>query len=577
MPSASTSQPQRPDGAPPAAGGMNPEQAADDIFLTPRVIDRGAFDDYAASLRRLIADAGGETQTLSRTAADVRLLRDQLASATQDAQRRLETLIRAAAMAEAKPGARAEGSASAARQAASAGEARAEARPDQRLEGALAARIDAMIETRVGAAIAGQAAEAERGLLARVGPLIERLERGLAEPGSGSVRDESIARSMVEADERLARFERSLESAAHRFASETNEQVSRVSAAAREAIEHARQECEAAVRQITTGASLRVRRAQQDADAVMEALERELPGRLGSVRERFDATMRDLTAEASERVEWIRAALSQVEGPGVEALRTITRSAAALTDGGAEGSLAWLVARAEAARATIAEAIEQVGELGRQVGLMRDLLGRSILDGVARIDALDARQEELLTATARAVEQYAHEIESLRTGMAAPQRLAPGAGDGSGVCSGADEALVEITQRLDDLRTHTDHAAQTAEWLGGLIDRAARIGIALDEAPGTSASRASSEASARPAAEAGPGPATTVRAGTTPARDEALLDGTGREAVMPGAGSSGSLSEGPGSRLDAGPGAGPETEGGTGRNGRRSTRARRKS
>ena len=193
------------------------------------MIDRGAFDDYAASLRRLIADAGGETQTLSRTAADVRLLKDQLASATQDAQRRLETLIRAAATAEAKPGARAEVATSSARQAASAGEARAEARPDQRLEGALAARIDAMIETRVGAAIErgirdrlgpelraaieGHAAEAERAILARVGPLIERLERGLAEPGSGSGRDESIARSMGEADERLARFERSLESA----------------------------------------------------------------------------------------------------------------------------------------------------------------------------------------------------------------------------------------------------------------------------------------------------------------------------------------------------------------------------
>ena len=66
-------------------------ETIEEVFLTPRVLDGRAFEDYSASLTRLIKDASAEGQTLSRTAADVRVLKEQLGEAAGEAQRRLDT------------------------------------------------------------------------------------------------------------------------------------------------------------------------------------------------------------------------------------------------------------------------------------------------------------------------------------------------------------------------------------------------------------------------------------------------------------------------------------------------------
>jgi hypothetical protein len=543
--------------------------AIQDVFLTPRVLDRRAFEDYAESLKALIRDASGESHTLSQTAADVRVLREQLASAAADAQKRLDAATRAIAAVEQRAadvragepavagdphpaqatGRKGSSKAKAAEAAAilaggAAGpgaistellralEARLLARLEQEVEARIEARVEARVHELAQSVIGPMVAQGVRdavghaALAASTAPaapasaavdpeLIERLATDAATSAAGAAVVAALEERLPELTERAAAalvqplgdraagFERSIEAAARKFTADTTEHAARLSADAKGAIESARAECEAAVRQITTGASLRVRKAQQDADAALEAMDAKAAARLDEARHRFDQMLESLTAESQERGQWIKAALADLTGPRIDHLRSLLDQAAVQTDTASESSLAGAVARAESLRAGVETNLVQIEELSKQVALMRDLLARSILEGVGRIDDLDARQEELLASASRAIEQYAGEIDSLRASMTVqaieaahldgtPAAATAGTGDQaapsedvppatSADLAAATAELAAAQERLDALRRQTDEATQAAEWLTTLIDRAARAGIAIDQ------------------------------------------------------------------------------------------------
>lgn len=592
----------------------------EEIFLTPRVLDRRAFEDYSQSLQRLIKDASGEGQTLSRTAADVRVLRDQIASAAQDAQKRLDAATRLLASVELKldggptPRAEARPNEAVLKAVGLSGKASARSRGHSQttaltddhaaatapvpqpatlssdairtLEASILARLEAQIETRVEARIAAivasrvealveqgvqarltatvhsqmpgainamlsgirdQADRAMRDEIERVGTerfaavetalataitRVEELGEQIEARATRSLREEAAsaaaaaiaaaaqehARAMPQIDlagagERAAEIERGLETAARRFSEESGEHAARVRQQAREAIDQAREECEAAVRQITTGASLRVRKAQQDVDRVLDSLDAQIPGRLEAARARFDETLAEFTSQSQERGQWIKAAVSDLTGPRVDEVRALLEQAQTQTNPETSGTLAESVTRAETLRQHVATNLVQVEELGKQVGLMRDLLARSILEGVQRVDQLDARQEQLLASAARALEEYGRELETLRSAGShrhASQSIAPAAVDptdfpGSPIddlpdqdrIAHAQSAVAQAEQRLELLRTQTDEAARAAEWLASLIDRAAGAGIALDESLSTPTSSPDRDDNAR--------------------------------------------------------------------------------
>ena len=567
-------------------------ETIEEVFLTPRVLDGRAFEDYSASLTRLIKDASAEGQTLSRAAADVRVLKEQLAEAAGEAQRRLDTAMKVVAalerragggeaprngvpedggagrsagrngvarngVVEAKPGLGVENGVVAGAAAGAAGgdavgtiEARVLARVQQAIEARIheeverrvGREVEARIEARLGEMVeawradnerlrqevwslveetrglAGQAVERVEGIVAEREGREERESLRPERAGEGAARvDEQamlrIEKALADAGERAARFEKSVEAAARRFASETNEQGAKVTAEAREAIEAARQECDAAVRQITTGASLRVRKAKADAEEALEAFEHEVPVRLEEARERFESMFKELSADAQQRATWIKAALGEVNAVHLDQIRAVCDQARALVeadDGGAaddEGvgesggsgggtgddvesragferprSLAGLVKRATRLRRSLDADMERVAELGKQVGLMRDLLSRSIVEGATRIDQIDQRQEELLSSTARAIERYAQEIEAMKASLVVEQGSFGAAGSPAAPNDAAsDESRQAADDRLRELKTHTDEAAQAAEWLAGLIDRAAQVGVRMED------------------------------------------------------------------------------------------------
>jgi len=70
------------------------EAAIEGIFLTPRVVDARAFEEFAGALRRLTRDAAAQGRALLATTGEVRALGEGLREATRELQGRVETASR---------------------------------------------------------------------------------------------------------------------------------------------------------------------------------------------------------------------------------------------------------------------------------------------------------------------------------------------------------------------------------------------------------------------------------------------------------------------------------------------------
>lgn len=68
-----------------------------EVFLSPRVVDREAFTEYAASLRQLIEQASAEGAALRSASGDAQLTRDHLKDVAAKSQPRLEAATKALA------------------------------------------------------------------------------------------------------------------------------------------------------------------------------------------------------------------------------------------------------------------------------------------------------------------------------------------------------------------------------------------------------------------------------------------------------------------------------------------------
>jgi len=66
-------------------------EVTDQVFITPRVLDQGAFREYTDSLKGLIREAGGKRTELRSDTEDARQLGENLAEAAQRLRERLET------------------------------------------------------------------------------------------------------------------------------------------------------------------------------------------------------------------------------------------------------------------------------------------------------------------------------------------------------------------------------------------------------------------------------------------------------------------------------------------------------
>lgn len=102
-PSATSRLSSQPSAAVQATGPEESSQAAldidrilDDVFITPKVLDRRVFEDMANVLRQLIREAAAKGESLRASAAEVRAMGENLREVTRQLQARLEAALKVA-------------------------------------------------------------------------------------------------------------------------------------------------------------------------------------------------------------------------------------------------------------------------------------------------------------------------------------------------------------------------------------------------------------------------------------------------------------------------------------------------
>lgn len=339
------------------------EPAIREVFLSPRVVDREAFNDYAGSLRRLIEQASGQAEGLRTAASEADQARSALRELTGKHQAKFDLAARLVQTLDQRAG-EAERLLQSARDAAATLDAlRGDA--DKALA-EHAARLDARIE---------QAAQATR----------ERLE--------------AMEQRMLD------RLE-ALEAAA----------LARVTAAADQAaqtIAQRRAESEAAARTLAD----QLATTQQRAAAALASIDRrsaqvetDLAGHLDRFGHSLDTeleTRRQALSIAGDRAaETLRGeerrvldVISRIETIAAEAETLIGLSDD--TDAGAPpmpGSLAALLEQAGIVRDQAERSTGELNAARLQAEQAVSALSRSVDDGQARLDALTRLAEQISTA-----------------------------------------------------------------------------------------------------------------------------------------------------------------------------------
>ena len=323
--------------------------AITEVFISPRVIDRTAFESYASSLRAIVADAGERAEGLKSAAGEVRRLRDGLRDATGELGTRVEKASKLLPALEERV-------------------RRAEAALARMTDGeALAREVDRIVEARV---------------RERVDARLEAIEARLAAAGSKGV-------AAIEARERESRQE--LEAAI---------------ANARDSVSGALADIERRLADLHDGPGGAIDRIRTQASPILaqaDGLLAELGERSSAVtgllavsRERGEALAISLAAlcDRAERVS-SAAALEEAEAraSGLIERATATRD-----------ELRSIVERADAARETLGAEIRDGSE--RVEAIARTMDG--VLERATTLDASAAGAEERARHAVQEAEQRAH-------------------------------------------------------------------------------------------------------------------------------------------------------------------------
>ncbi|MBA4029209.1 MAG: hypothetical protein C0475_08790 [Planctomyces sp.] len=399
---------------------MPAENAIREVFLSPRVIDQGAFTQYAAELRRLIEEAGLGTTGLLAAAADAGAVRDALRELAGKAQPKLD----------------------AAGRALSALEARA-AEADRSLQ--RAADLVGSIDQR--------AAAAARELEARAAEAAQRLA-GVQEAGRAKL--EALHATSEERLRQLAqRFEREQQALEAAFAQRERElraQGDRVETALREQTE-----------QVARRTLELLAQCQEKADETL----RQVDARIAQSWTHANEVCRSLEA-ASDRA---RALIGQHQSDPNDP--TCVAGLPGSTPTPAH-SIAALLDRAERLHQDATFAINQIEVIRLQAEQARGMLGESINVSATKIDELSATAERL-----RGVIDQASDLA-----RDAEARIAQRHDEAQRVLAGPAEAMSQIAEQIrlrlaagvDEARASAHAADACAAEARGLLDR---LGAAL--------------------------------------------------------------------------------------------------
>ncbi|MEO1716564.1 MAG: hypothetical protein AAFR76_05575 [Planctomycetota bacterium] len=439
------------------------DAVSQDIVLSPRVIDRLAFDEYVALLRAEVENATKESELLARRAEAGAIILEQLDRFIDSNGETIEHAAEVLAGIDERMAAsrkllddvdrRATNLHKASQQAEQVIEARAEAF-EQRLRSIVDAAMDRFEDTED--QLTARAASARRELLDRLEQMRSRGEATIARLDSkagelSEEAEETVARAQSRLDalrEPVRELLGSIESKAAALAAGSEEHAARLIAEA-EAGAAKIESAAAAVEQRLDDLSLATTAATETERAVREAAEA-----LGlESRELAEAALAELKSEAASVVEASASSLEQAVAlhqdairSGVEDARTAESSLRA-----ASTSLTKTAASDDVRR--VVELCGQIESLTSQTDAARATLADAIVEGAERIDGL-AERGTRLGADAR---RESDRLESLMADLGA-------IGDDSLVERIASAVRAEVERETrDELEMATASLAALAE------------------------------------------------------------------------------------------------------------------
>lgn len=448
-------------------------EAADAVFITPRVLDQGAFREYADSLKGLIREAGGRRTELRTDAEEARQLSENLADATNRLRERLETTAKLLPTLDNRVK-RAEQAMAQAEESANL-PARLEERIGQhiaameaRVQGAMEAadaRL-AAIETRY--ADLQTKAEADLARLEGIGAELSRSADRATEAINGAAERTTSLRAEIESISEMAGGH--LESRAETMVARADQAFSSVSASIKGVLAEADERVAAIEAQIAPFLA--------DADAIPEAMQQHVQRALETIDAHAEQTMKRARA---------------VEMLNERAVRLIGFDPDDPTDEVAPDSLMMLVQHGDALERKSRETAEALAALHAANEQACVRLGEAARDSETTVESLVRRRDELVASIEQSIASlaarepdYLEQVVKTRNDLSEIERRRAQVEQGMGDISGELAALERgVAEQLEALRQRaSDELSQLADAVAAQRRTLADSAGADDAVPG---------------------------------------------------------------------------------------------
>lgn len=413
------------------------EKDAAQIFLSPRVVDRAAFDDFATALRGLIERAGTERAALTEAAGGAERIRQTLADTARANEEHLSLAAKALATVEKRD--------QVARRLLE--DAASASRSIERFE----QQTGTLIEQKLRSA-EGRLSDLHKRAAAETGDVEGRLERLLArlEERYAMLEVEAEGRIEKHAASALKRLE-ALPEPILRRADEIETRLEGLLARVDERLAVLDHQAGGLVEARLEGMQSRLEAISKPAANRADMLEK----RLGLVLGQVDDRLRELEQEISGKLKPNLGALTSVVERAAALLGYEPQEgsdAKALVRGAAEGSLTALVMRTERLSEMATLATRQLDEVRKQADEARNILAESLSNWSTLIDDVMAHQERLrglLRESGQMADQTGQELDQRLMAIRAAAEQAVAQVEPIAAQVKADlEALLARTERM---------------------------------------------------------------------------------------------------------------------------------
>ena len=503
------------DGVTAAKGPGAHSSVIEEMFLSPRVIDRRGFAEYAQALRELIEDASNEAASLKSSHADVQGLREAIERSAKDLRTQLETTLKIIPKLN-------DGSTRVEQLLAEARERASHASETEQ-------RIESLSQSRT-KEIRLELDEALGALMARAGATGETVEQA----GAAAVErlEARLTELLTKVESATSKATNIAETAARALSADVQAGATELTNLAKQATARVR-ETEAAIEARLTDAESRAERldatlrgaaegaAERAAEALCRLDERvtaarnDLNGAPAAASDRVSAlaseaetrlsamsTRAETTVETMDRaIDGLIAKAEQAEPlQRLDELRSLVARAEDAADASEEASLASMMARVKTTTESLDSTLERLDQASEVATNARRKLTDTVISSARALDELEARNEKVKAKLAeseslgRSAEERGAQVEAmlLETSAQASAMHEKQSGLGAALretlelADRADEALEARSRELKELiEAPTAELGRQVEeagaWLTALIERAVVEGDRLEK------------------------------------------------------------------------------------------------